>query len=122
MVLEYLDFDHSEDADGAGSWDAMACVLPERLAPAVAEAQAVLAWAHAAFGPPRGEVAELGEWDFALHCGQDGGHDLHAAFNAATGQLVHGAARADGGRCTLTLTLSGTRAFGEALAEHFPAP
>ena len=31
MALDYLDFDYSEDAEGTGTWDAMACVQPQRL-------------------------------------------------------------------------------------------
>ncbi|MGP1681734.1 MAG: hypothetical protein ACTS8S_05335 [Giesbergeria sp.] len=115
MVLEYLDFDLSEDGDGGASWDAMACVLPARLAAALREAQAVLAWAHTEFGAP----GEWSDWDCDLQCHQDGVGDLGAAFDGETGALRYQPYAMDGGRCTLTLTLSGTPAFGAALRERF---
>ena len=46
MTLNYLDFDYSEDADGTGTFDAMASVLPAQLPALHAEITQVLAWAH----------------------------------------------------------------------------
>lgn len=115
MVLDYLDFDHSENADGGASWDAMACVLPARLPAALREAETVLAWAHAEFGAP----GEWAEWDFDLQCQQEGAGELGAAFDADALALRCQPPDAAGGRCTLTLTLSGSAAFGQALGERF---
>ena len=47
MPLNYLDFEYSEDADGNGTLDAMASVLPAQLPALQSEIAAVLAWAHA---------------------------------------------------------------------------
>ena len=43
MPLNYLDFDYSEDADGNGTLDAMASVLPAQLPALQNEIAAVLA-------------------------------------------------------------------------------
>lgn len=118
MVLNYLDFDYSEDGHGGASWDAMACVLPERLDAALHEVQAVLTWACAERGAP-GEWNAAAEWDFDLQCHQDGAGDLNARFDVETASLQHSPPVMGGGRCTLTLTLSATPAFGEALQERF---
>lgn len=115
MLLDYLDFDYSESGDGDASWDAMACVLPERLPAALREAERLLAWAHAEFGAP----GEWGEWDFDLQCQQEGAGDLSAAFDCEMSVLRYQPPSMDGGRCTLTLTLRGSPAFGEALRECF---
>lgn len=115
MVLDYLDFDHSENADGSATWDAMACVLPARLPAALGEAKTVLAWAHGAFGAP----GEWGEWDFDLQCQQDGVGDLCARFDGDPPAVRCQPTDAGRGRCTLTLTLSGAPAFGEALVAQF---
>ncbi len=115
MVLDYLDFDHSDNGDGHASWDAMACVLPARFGAALREAEAVLAWAHVEFGTP----GDWSDWDFDLQCQQEGLRDLGAAFDGETWQLLRQPIAMDGGRCTLTLTLSGAPAFGDALRERF---
>ena len=59
MVLNYLDFDVTDDDSGAQSWDAMASIAPQRLPEALHEAEAALRWAHAAFGLPDTNDAEL---------------------------------------------------------------
>lgn len=115
MVLDYLDFDHNDNGDGSASWDAMACVLPARLHAALGEAEAVLLWAHAEFGAP----GEWSAWDCDLQCQQDGAADLAAHFDVETQALQCLPPAMDGGRCTLTLTLSGSPGFGEALRERF---
>ncbi|AVO40209.1 hypothetical protein [Simplicispira suum] len=119
MVLEYLDFDHSDDADGAGSWDALASVRPVRLPAALREVQSVLAWAHAAFGAPDAGGVELGEWSYALHCSQEGVGDRALAYDAGRKALDHTPLASDSGRCTLSLTVSGSAGFSQALAQAF---
>ena len=118
MLLDYLDFDLSEDGHGNASWDAMACVLPARLGAALRDAETVLAWAHNAFGAP----GDWGEWDFDIQCQQDGASPLALAFDTETGSLNATAPAMAAGRATLTLTLSGTQSFGEALRERFSIP
>lgn len=94
--LRYLDFDYSEDADGHGSFDAMASVQPERVDEVRAEIDRVLAWAEAAFPDARGALDEGAVWDYDLQHTRD-----DARFE------------------TLALSLSGTADFCAALRERF---
>jgi len=94
--LRYLDFDYSEDADGHGSFDAMASVAPERLGEVQAEIDRVLAWAEAAFPDARGALDEGATWD----------HDLQHTRDDARFE-------------TLAFSLSGTADFCAALRERF---
>lgn len=119
MALNYFEFDYSEGASDAMSWDAMACIVPARLPEALREAEEVLQWAHAAFGPPDDSGTDLAQWDFDLQLSQDDTRDLHAQFDAATGAITTAPVQREGGRCTVTLTLSGSASFGQALAEQF---
>ncbi len=72
MSLQFLDFDHSEDAQGCTTFDAMASVRHGQLAAVRAEIAQVLDWAEAAFAGQRGSVDEGGEWDFDLQERADG--------------------------------------------------
>ncbi len=123
MVLNYLDFDVSDDDAGATSWDAMASILPLRLPEALREAEAVLHWAHSVFGPPDAAKAEMAHWDFDLQLAQatsnQNTRDLMARYDAASGLVQAHAAQNAGGYCVLTLTLSGSAAFGQAFTERF---
>src|SRR3954471_18623657 len=65
MELAWLEFDYSEDAEGNGSFDAMAAASPAQLAALQAEIARVLDWAHANFGNPV-PPDEGGEWHFEL--------------------------------------------------------
>lgn len=126
MVLNYLDFDASDDDTGTASWDAMVSTLPLRLPQALREVEAVLHWAHSAFGPPDADAAELAHWDFDLQLLQEAGRqstcDLEAKFDAAARIIKTRAAQQGGGYCVLTLTLSGSPAFGRAFTERFGLP
>ncbi|MFT3814062.1 MAG: hypothetical protein QM740_11865 [Acidovorax sp.] len=95
-TLDYLDFDYSEDAEGVGTWDALACVPPDRLPAVQAEAAQLLDWARRTFPGGQGPCEEGGAWDCDLHT----------------------RAEADG-RVTLALSISGSPAFGEALRAAF---
>ena len=86
MELHYLDFEFSDDASGHGSFDAMASVRPDRLPPLLQEVAAVLAWAHAAFGPPA-PIDEGGEWDYALQAQEEPGQPLRIAYDPAAGAV-----------------------------------
>ena len=88
--LQYLDFDYSEDDDGCGTWDAMASVWPAQVDALLAEVALVLDWAHREFPGGDDPLDEGGEWDHDLQC------------------------LPEGERYTLTLTISGTPAFGAA--------
>ena len=116
MPLDYLLFDFSDEESGAGSFDAMASVLPDRWPALAGEAGAVLRWAHHGFGAPSGAEGE-GEWDFQLHATTEPDQPFPVGYDARRGEIA--AARAPAGRTTLTLTLSGSRAFCDAFREAF---
>ena len=96
MSLRWLDFDYSEGNDGTGVFDAMASVDPGHAAAVQAEIDAVLAWAESAFAGRRAPVEEGGDWDAEFQVQDE-----------------------PGPRRCLTLTLSGTEAFCQALRERF---
>jgi hypothetical protein len=114
--LDYLDFDYGEDEEGHGSFDAMAAAGPAHLAALRAEVARVLDWACLAFGPPR-PLEEGGEWDCALQGVREVATTLEVRHAPGTLEL------ADAGtappRTTLSLTLSGTPAFCDALRREF---
>ena len=91
MPLNYLIFDTSDDGEGTGTWEAMASVRAEELPAVKAEAEAVLQCAMANEPGPRGSLDEGGVWDADEQVTTDG--EWH----------------------TLTLTLTGPWAWGEAL-------
>lgn len=91
MPLQYLIFDASDDGEGHGSWEAMASVRAPQRAALQAEVQAVLDRAEAHSPGPRGPLDEGGVWDADTHT------------------------QTDGEWTTVTLTLVGPWAWGEAL-------
>lgn len=119
MAFDYLDFDYSEDDEGTASWDALASVTPERLPALTAEVEQLLRWAGRAFAGRRGPIEEGGDWDFDLHAQQDDGTPLRVHYDDATGRLQLAAADTSGQRTTLSLTLSASAAFSEALRSRF---
>lgn len=121
MALDYLDFDYSEDEEGTGTWDAMASVSAARLPALAAEIEQLLCWASRDFTGRQGSVDEGGhwdgDWDYDLQAQDDAGQPLSARFDAASGRLVLEASAT--GRTTVTLSLSGSSWFGEALRSAF---
>lgn len=97
MQLNYLIFDASDDGEGTGTWEAMASVRADDLPGLRAEVQAVLQCALASALGPRGPLDEGGAWD-------------------ADEQIT-----TDGEWHTVTLTLTGPWAWGEALTSEFEA-
>lgn len=95
MQLQYLLFDASDDGEGNGTWDAMASVKSSQLPGVLEEVHAVLAWAERSSPGPRGPLDEGGAWD-------------------ADQQVQN-----EGDWTTVTLTLTGPWAWGEALVAHF---
>lgn len=96
--MNYLIFDHSEDTEGIGTFEAMASVTADHLDAVHAEVASVLAWAFATFTDAHGPLEQGFEWD----------HDLQVLQESTT---LH----------TVTLLLSGGTAFCRAFAERFPA-
>ncbi|HSW18846.1 MAG TPA: hypothetical protein VLJ86_16615 [Ramlibacter sp.] len=119
MQLQYLDFDYSEDAEGNGSFDAMAAAAPAQLPLLEAEVLRVLAWADKAFGGGQGPLDAGGEWDFALQGSREVTTPLDVQWNAQAGRLDMHEAGAEASRVTLSLTLSGTPAFCAAFRDEF---
>lgn len=93
--LHYLIFDASDDGADTGCWEAMASVRAADLPAVLAEMEQVLAAAERHSPGPRGALDEGGAWD-------------------AEQQV-----QTDGDWTTVTLTLTGPWAWGEALVERF---
>lgn len=116
MTLDWLEFDYSEDAQGHGSFDAMASAAPAQWPALEAEVVRVLAWAEAAFGAPA-PLEEGGDWDRELQCVREVATTVDVHF---TGKALELQPRETGApRLTLGLTLSGTPAFCEAFRQAF---
>ena len=116
MALHYLDFDFSGDAEGHGSFDAMASAHPDQLPALQAELVRVLDWAERSFGPAA-PLDEGGEWDYELQGQREASTRLDVRY--ATGRLELRESGAAVPRVTLSLTLSGSAAFCEALRRAF---
>lgn len=119
MALSYLDFDYSEDADGTGTFDAMASAAPAQMASLQAEIQAVLGWAHAHFPGACGPSEEGGEWQYDLQGVQEVSTPLSLDFDALTGDIRTAPGPSMPPRTTLTLSISGHAQFCTALREAF---
>lgn len=119
MALDYLDFDYSEDEEGNGTWDAMASVSDTRWKALLDEVRQVLQWASRDFGGRQAPLDEGGDWDYELSAQDDDhGQALRIRWDTASARIDASNPQA-GGYTTLTLTLSGNAAFGDALREAF---
>lgn len=118
-TLRFLDFDYSEDHEGQGTWDAMASVLPAHLPELLQELTEVLDWAHQVFAGVRGPMEEGGDWDYELQGVQEVLTPLQLDYREEHGgvQLHRGAGGAP--RHTITLSISASAAFSQALRERF---
>lgn len=90
--MDYFELQASDDAHEQGSWELLASVREADLPAARAEAQALLARAEAEAPGLRGAMEDGGLWDADLH-----------------------EQRETDGWTTITLTLTGPWAWGEAL-------
>ena len=119
MGLHFLSFDYSEDDEGTATWDAVASVPAARLPELQREIVSLLAWAHSGFGAAQGPVEYGGAWDYDLQYERDG-HPLQAlVYDADARQLRPAPQALPTEHVTLTLSLSGGPAFGEAFAARF---
>jgi hypothetical protein len=116
-ALHYLDFDHTEDEHGHGSFDAMAAAAPAQLRALQDELARVLDWAHAHFGAP-GAFDDGGAWDFELQGVREVATTLDVHYRPGAGLQLQPAATGEP-RVTLSVTLTGTPAFCAALREAF---
>lgn len=119
MPLNYLDFDYSEDADGTGTFDAMASASSGQLAALHAEVSAVLAWAHQHCPDSCGPTEEGGIWQYDLQGMQEVSTPLALAFDEASGQISAITGHPAPTRTTITLTISGGADFCAALRDAF---
>ena len=119
MNLQYLDFDYSEDADGTGTFDAMASVSPAQLPALHAEISQVLAWAHRQFPDACGPSEEGGEWQYDLQGVQEVATPLALQFDAAAECIATVPGTPAPPRTTITLSISGNAGFCAALREAF---
>lgn len=117
--LDYLEFDYSEDTEGLCTFDAMASVAPAQLPAVLNEVEQVLGWAFARFADSRGPLDEGMQWDFDLQSQQEFTVQDHIRFDEAAGRVSRQAGQAGQPRCTVSLSLSGTPAFGDALRAQF---
>jgi hypothetical protein len=119
MSLDYLDFDYSDEADGSGSFDAMASVGPPQLPQLHAEITAVLTWAHDAFAGRRGPLDEGGAWDYDLQSLQEFSVPETMRFNEATSRLDVQPGTPGAPRHTVSLSIVGSADFCEAFRAQF---
>jgi len=119
MDLHYLDFDYSEDADGTGTFDAMASVSPAQIPALHAEIARVLAWAHQQFPDACGPSEEGGEWQYDLQGVQEVATPLALQFDAASERIATVPGTPAPPRTTFTLSVSGNAGFCAALREAF---
>ena len=115
MNLQYLDFDYSEDGHGHGSFEAMASVPAARVPALHAEIVQVLAWAHGAFPDLRGPLEEGGEWDYLLHGQREWSVPEILCYDDVSRHLSSQLESAGEPRHSVTLSLSGSAQFCEAL-------
>jgi hypothetical protein len=117
MGLDFLDFDFSDDEQGHGSFDAMACATPAQLPALEREIMRVLDWAHGNFPGAQGALEAGGEWDLQLHGTHEVATPLHVRLQ--DGRLALEPDGAGLARVTLSLTITGTPGFCEAFREAF---
>ena len=116
MTLEYLLFELTDEETGACSFDALASVLADRLPALIHEVEAVLGWACRDFGAPA-SLEENGDWDFELQAVAE--HDVPLDITYDREHAMVSMPRVPG-RVTLSLTLTGSRAFAAAFTDTFP--
>jgi VCBS repeat-containing protein len=119
MSLNYLEFDYSEDADGIGTFDALAATAPEPNAAVLAEVATVLAWAHRAFEAQRAPLDEGGEWDYDLQAWREFSAVDALNFDDHSGELSVQPQAAGAARHTVSLSVTGTSSFCAAFRERF---
>lgn len=119
MTLDYLDFDYSEDAQGHGSFDAMASAAPAQFPALQSEVLRVLDWAHRDFPGERGALDDGGDWDYELQGVQEVATTLDVRYEPQARQLQLEDGATGAPRITLSLTLSGTPQFCEAFRRAF---
>ena len=119
MSLKYLDFDHSVDTEGLCTFEAMASTGPAQAGAVRAEVALVLSWAHRQFPLGPGPMADGADWDFDLQGLVEVAHAESLRFDAALREVTSSLGPAGQPRHTVTLSLTGSLAFGEAFRARF---
>lgn len=120
MDLQFLEFDCSEEADGDGSFDALASVAAPRLAALHAEIARVLGWAHDAFPGACAPPEDGGTWHYDLAGRRETTVEQRIAFDPATGRIAaEDTGAAPGVRHTVSLSIAGDAAFCAAFRDAF---
>jgi hypothetical protein len=119
MRLHFLDFDYSEDEEGTATWDAIATVAARRMPELEAEIIDVLTWSHTEFGVPSDPLESGGLWNYDLQCERDNHPLLALMYDPVVHRLTPLPPLLPDEHVTLTLSLCGGRAFGEAFAARF---
>lgn len=116
-MLDYLDFDTSDDGEGLTSLDAMAYAKAAQWPALAAEVTQLLAWCSDAFGAP-GSLDEGHAWDLDLQLQSGAGDALALQWDARQRQLLAPQA-AQQTALQLSLTLSGPDPFAQQVAAQF---
>lgn len=121
MELQFLEFDCSEDVEGVCCWDALAQPAARHTPALLHEVAQLLAWAHR-FGPQGpGPLEDGADWDFDLQI-TIGHTPVNSHWDSQDGTLKLSAHVSEQDRITLSLSISGTPVFAQALREHWNAP
>ena len=142
-TLQWLDFDCSIDTEGVLCWDALASPQPGQHHGLLQEVALVLGWAYRLGPQGPGALEDGADWDFDLQAtwlgvGQSPQSPQAAAvaFDVATGQMTLSTPTTNGHkedrrmedtrkldrRLELSLSLSATPAFAQALREPLDLP
>jgi len=119
MRLNYLDFDYSEDADGVGTFDALAATTPAQHATVLTEVAAVLKWVQDTFKGQRAPLEEGGEWDYDLQSWREFSVADILYFDDNSGELSVQPQPAGAARHMVSVSFTGTSGFCEAFRERF---
>ncbi|MEY3872044.1 MAG: hypothetical protein RLZZ296_1039 [Pseudomonadota bacterium] len=119
MSLNYLEFDYSEDADGIGTFDALAATPTAHNAAVLAEVVTVLVWAQHAFEAQRAPLDEGGEWDYDLQGWREFSAVDFLHFDDHSGEVSVQPQAAGAARHTVSLSVTGTPGFCAAFRERF---
>lgn len=111
-MLDYLDFERSDDGEDTTTWDALAHVDAARWPVVERELVQVLAWAAAQAGTP-GPLDDGHAWHYDLQLQDADGRPLAIQFSARDRALSH-ASLAHTARLQVALSISGLASFAEA--------
>ncbi len=122
MRLNYLEFDYTEDADGVGTFDALAATAPTHHVAVLAEVASVLAWAQQAFEGQHAPLDDGGEWDYDLQGWREFSALDTLTFDHHSSEISVQAQAAGVARHTVSLSITGTEGFCAAFRQRFDLP